>query len=183
MADVAIIGRAGAGKSTLARALQYRLGYQRLSIAAPIKRLVHEAYPGIGKLDVVPGLKSADGTHDLTGRELLQLVGAAGRSIDPDMWLRMWARSRDALGPRLVVTDDLRLTREVHWVRSQRPGTLVVMLTADPAVLARRAGEVAADVTEQLHGADHDLLLDTSTLEPEAVYAAVITALKVRGNA
>ena len=183
MVDIAIIGRAGAGKSTLARSLQYRLGYQRLSIAAPIKQLVHESYPGIGKTDVVPGLRSADGTHDLTGRELLQLVGAAGRSIDPDMWLRMWARSRDLLGPRLVVTDDLRLTREVHYVRSQRPGTLVVMLTADPAMLARRAGDVPPDVTEQLREADHDVLVDTSTMAPESVYDAVLQALQDRGNA
>jgi hypothetical protein len=82
-----------------------------------------------------------------------------------------------------VVTDDLRLTREVHYVRSLRPGTLVVMLTADPAMLARRAGDVPPDVTEQLREADHDVLVDTSTMAPESVYDAVLQALQDRGNA
>jgi hypothetical protein len=82
-----------------------------------------------------------------------------------------------------VVTDDLRLIREVHYLRAYRPGTLIVLLHADPAVLASRAGEVPADQTElQPLMADYDLKLNTSELNAEQVYSAVIEALRAKGE-
>lgn len=181
MGDVALIGQAGVGKSTLAKLLVYRNGYARMSIADPIKALVHQAFPGLNKTDVVPGLTSYG--QPMTVRQLLQRVGAIGREAHPDLWLKIWATRRDGLAGRAVVTDDLRLVREVHYLRAYRPGTLIVLLHADPSELASRAGEVPTDETElQPLMADYDLKLNTSQLTPDQVYAAVVEALRAKGE-
>lgn len=181
MGDVALIGQAGVGKSTLAKHLVYRNAYVRMSIADPIKALMRQAFPHVGKLDLVPGV-TFEG-QPMTGRQLLQRIGAAGREVDPDLWLRIWATRREGFTARSVVTDDLRLIREVHYLRAYRPGTLIVMLHAEPSALASRAGDVPTDQTElQPLMADYDLALNTSELNPDQVYSAVIEALRAKGE-
>ena len=78
------------------------------------------------------------------------------------------------------MVDDVRLEREVEYLREVDPTFLVVRLYADPEARAHRLGGSllgSGDVTERSwHQAPYDLTLDTTSLSVENVYREVIEA-------
>lgn len=130
MLSVALIGPAGAGKSTLATYLERWYGYVRLSFAEPLRALAEAAFGPIekdGRYAVRPG----GGPEEWwTGRELLQRIGtdALRDQVDEDFWVRIMRRRLDAMGAERpgvpVVVDDCRYPNE-HALLSDR-GFLVV---------------------------------------------------------
>lgn len=175
--NLALIGPQGAGKTTIASLLCEHFGYARVSIADPIKAIKNDAYPGLekdGEFDV----RTYSGTRRVTGRELLQEIGAKLREVDLDIWLRQFRRRYlDAVkAGRLVVIDDVRLDHEVRYLQHIDPLLSVVRIHADSATRGERLGRLtgAGDATETGWGiAPYDLNVDTSTGTPEEAVATI----------
>ncbi len=139
--NIALVGRAGAGKSTIAAFLTNVLngyGYRRHSWAAPVRAIFAMAY-GDDVLDpgFYPHVKESrfavtgpTGPEYRTGRELLQRIGteAIRENVDRDFWIKAGIRSLAGPGP--FVNDDTRFPNEaaalerMGWwvVRVERPG-------------------------------------------------------------
>ena len=104
------------------------------------------------------------------------------REFDREFWLRVWRQGYNELSIRRlpVVVDDVRLEREVEYLREVDPTFLVVRLYADPEARAHRLGGSllgSGEVTERSwHQAPYDLTLDTTSLSVENVYREVIEA-------
>lgn len=186
MRSVAFIGKAGTGKSTLSKMLSEHHGYELTSIAQPIREVAIMAY---GKFD--KGMKYPQQTLGLsrliTGRELLQEIGAALREMDSLFWMRIWLqRTRHGaedgvVGKSTFVVDDVRLDAERAFIRAWYPDTLFVRLVRPPV------GDLQPwqhDVTERQAGdMEAELVLDTDALSPSECIAAVLEAARMEVEA
>ena len=178
MRTVALIGKSGAGKTTIAQMLSEHHGYTKTSIAGPIRDIARMAY---GRFD--KGMRYPQQTLGLTtfvsGRELLQNIGAALREMDSLFWCRAWWTERISSPEELWVVDDVRLDAERRFIEAWYPGTLFVRLVRPEAgdlenwqldITERRAGEL-----------DAELVLDTEALTPLECLAAVVEAATMEG--
>ena len=175
MSDIAIIGPQGSGKTTLAMNLVEHRGYVRIGIADAVKEIALQRYPGLQKgslFDVIRNEK----LWIATGRELLQGIGKALREVDQDYWLGLWRNKYEGakMMGRSVVVDDLRLIREVDYLRSLEKGFKIVQVTAD---IGKRDWRVAGgvsgtkDVTEQeWDKVRFDLSLDTTNIDSDQTF-------------
>ena len=147
---IAIVGPAGSGKTTLAEAICMHPKGVRLSIAAPIRSVAAVSFGEVQKhreytINTKYGVERA-----ITGREVLQEVGAALREFDPMFWLRAAESQIAKLGDdSIIVIDDVRLDREVDYFR-KRYDTWVVLLWASRETREKRIGELHGerDITE-----------------------------------
>jgi cytidylate kinase len=201
MTVVAIDGPAGAGKSTVARAVAHELGFTYLDSGAMYRAVALAAL----RRGADPAAIASSLTIDLGDRVLLDGddVTAAIRTLEVSE-----AASQAAADPevrRAMVAEQRRLLSDGDWVAEGRDiGTVVapdadvkVFLTADPRERARRrAAELGVDpeavLAEQtirderdrsrehspLEPAPGALVLDTTGLEiPEVVRRIVALAL------
>lgn len=143
---VGFCGRAGAGKTTAAQILVERHGYRRVRFAGPLKAMM--AALGLSAAEIDGPLKESPCAllAGRTPRHAMQTLGTEwGRDqIDPDLWLRAWAREVDdglAAG-RAVVVDDVRFPNEVGAIRAR--GGVIVRIGG-------RGGEIPAHASEALH--------------------------------
>jgi len=183
MRSIALLGPQGSGKSTIASLFEEHRGYQRHGIADAIKHVANLAYPSLSKEERFP-VSRIGGDEMVTGRELLQEIGAGLRKVDTKFWLRVWEQDyaeirRHDYG---VVVEDVRLDAEVAYLKLVEPTIFVVRLTASAEVrAARRGGELvgADDITERgWTDAYADLTLDTSNLSPEDAYRVITDAMQ-----
>jgi cytidylate kinase len=198
MTVVAIDGPAGAGKSSVARAVAERLGYTYLDSGAMYRSVGLAALSARAEpAEVVPRLKiELDGGHvKLDGRDVTDQIRT--REVSE-------AASRAAADPQVraaMVEQQRRVLSHGDWVAEGRDiGTVVapdadvkVFLTADPAERAhRRAAELGADpqaiLAEQtirdqrdstrahspLQAAADAVALDTTGLSLDEVVARVV---------
>lgn len=172
---VAIDGPAGAGKSTVARAVAGALGFTYLDSGAMYRTVALAALErGLAPADVAPQVTIELGDRvRLDGRD----VTAAIRSPDVTE-----AASRAAADPAVreaLVDQQRRLLADGDWVAEGRDiGTVVapeaevkIFLTASPEERARRrAAELGADVktvlSEQLIRDQRDSTREHSPLKP-----------------
>lgn len=186
MRSVAFIGKAGTGKSTLAKMLSEHHAYEITSIAQPIREIAVMAY---GKFD--KGMKYPQQTLGLSrlvsGRELLQDIGASLREMDTLFWMRVWLlRTRrgaedGALERARFVVDDVRLDAERAFIAAWYPDTLFVRLVRPPV---GESQEWQRDITERQAGdMEAELVLDTDALNPSECIAAVLEAASMEVNA
>ena len=124
MSGFAISGKAGSGKSTMARYILAAADEQgrpavKIAFGDELKREVMELY-GIDK-------------HMVGGREVLIRHGEEKRLLDPDYWIRpVTERVRLAQASGVIpVIDDLRFKREYWWAR--RYGLVTVRMVASLA--------------------------------------------------
>ena len=147
MRSLAILGPQGSGKSTIASLFVEHRGYQRHGIADAIKHIAGMAYSDLGKSEIIT-VDRHFGKTTLSGRELLQDLGAALRGVDSHFWLRVWRRDYFEL-QRLgygVVVDDVRLDAEVQYLRTVDPSIFIVRLTASEEVRRERMGGERGEV-------------------------------------
>ena len=175
MTVVAIDGPAGAGKSTVARAVAEHLGFTYLDSGAMYRSVALAALQrGRDPAEVAPGLRIdlRDGVR-LDGVYVTTEIRRPGISD---------AASRAAADPRVreaMVAEQRRLLAEGDWVAEGRDiGTVVapdadvkVFLDADPAERARRrAAELGADpedvMAEQAVRDERDRTRASSPLTP-----------------
>ena len=105
---LALTGKAGSGKSTIAKRLE-SYGFVSLSFAHKLKQVCRELYP-----QLMEGDKS-------TYRGLMQKFGDATREIDQFVWLKQVANELDNEHkgtPRIVVTD-VRYANEYLMLQSR----------------------------------------------------------------
>ena len=106
---IAIAGKSGAGKTTLAEALSSRYGIPRDSFAAPIRWALMEL-----------GVKAP------YPRQLLQGMGMLLRAWNPDHFIELLALRNAERHQTGLVIDDLRFPNEYQWLRQH--GFLVVYI-------------------------------------------------------
>jgi len=173
---IALIGPAGAGKSTIAKYLHYNYGVARRSIAKEIKNTMKRLYDTEDKSTLIPVKELGQPERLVTGREMLQDIGAALRWVDTDVWLKVLARELLTLPETIpVVIDDVRLDSEIAFLKSHYQ-TWVVSVSAPYELRSNRAiiaGE--RDITEtNWQHVKFDMAIDTSTM-PAAEAARLIS--------
>jgi cytidylate kinase len=174
---VAIDGPAGAGKSTVARAVADALGFTYLDSGAMYRCVgLAASERGAPPAEVAPGLRIELGERVLcNGRDVTEAIRTPEAAE---------AASRAAADPRVreaVVAQQQRLVASGDWVAEGRDiGTVVapdatvkVFLTASPEERARRrADQIGADVAtvlaEQTIRDERDTTREHSPLEAAA---------------
>jgi cytidylate kinase len=173
---IAIDGPAGAGKSTVARALAKRLGFTYLDSGAMYRcvGLLTLRRPGQAPARLAQGacIELADREVRLDGEDVgaairtAEVADAASRvAADPDVRAALVAKQRGLIASGDWVAEG----RDIATVVAPED-QLKVHLTADPAERARRrATELGADaatvMTEQARRDERDSTLGRSTLQ------------------
>jgi cytidylate kinase len=175
MTVVAIDGPAGAGKSTVARAVADRLGFTYLDTGAMYRAVALAAREqGVEPATIASSLKIEPGERlRVDGRDVTEEIRAPAVAE---------AASRAAADPAVrgaVAAEQRRLLERGDWVAEGRDiGTVIapdaavkVFLTADPAERARRrASELGLDpervLAEQAIRDERDRTRAHSPLEP-----------------
>lgn len=119
---VLLVGKAGAGKDTIANYLIRRYGFRRYAFADKIKQIAMELWP--------------EEFRSRKPRWLLQQVGSKMREIDPLVWVHYVFRQIEKERPERAVITDGRLEEEYHLCRSA--GFTVVEVRCPDAVRLRR---------------------------------------------
>ncbi len=166
---IGLPGRAGAGKSTVARMLDEHYAFTELALAEPILDMVCSLYSmaGIdGAWAVERSLKEQPTRLGYSYRHLAQTLGTEwGRQLSPDFWLRVLKLRLEApeLEGESVVISDVRFPNEAEFIT--RRGGVLVRVVRDIAPAARpHASEAHTDTlpvtTELLNFGSCATLLD-----------------------
>jgi hypothetical protein len=173
---IAIVGPAASGKTTLAEGICQHPKAVRLAIAQPIRTVAAVSFGEVQKerqytVNTKYGIERA-----ITGREVLQEVGAALREFDPYFWLRAAeAQIAKTSDDSIVVIDDVRLDREIDFLR-KRYDTWVVLCWASRETRSERSGTLAgeSDVTEtDWQYCKPDIIVNTDELSKQAALELV----------
>lgn len=179
MRNVALLGRAGAGKDSVASVLSSRYGHVRVAFADAVRSMALAVNPIIAGYADVGGvsyfrLSDVVDIHGWDGakrafpevRRFLQRLGSEGvrDTIHPDTWIVVAQKAVSAAwdAGRFVVITDVRFPNEVAYAR--RHGFLTVWVDRPGQTLH---GEGADHASEQLVSAeDADVILyNGGTLE------------------
>lgn len=154
---VGIAGPAQSGKSTLAgelrRLVEFRgHKYREQPLAGPLKRMLASIGVDVSDLSKNVPVPFLDG--ELTPRVMMQTLGTEwGRSLLPDLWLRVWRHEFDDSADTVCVPD-VRFDNEAELIRSLG-GTIIHIQrkpTADMRAVPAHASEagikcVKGDIT------------------------------------
>jgi CMP/dCMP kinase len=208
---IAIDGPAGAGKSTVARALAERLGftyldsgamYRSVALAALLAGTDPDDPAAVGELASGSRIDLTDGVVSLDGEDVSQAIRrpevteAASRvSVHPEVRDAMVTRQRELIAAGRYVAEG----RDIGTVVAP-DAELKIFLTASEGERARRraaeSGEHVFDVlsaqserdsrdTEREHGAlrvaDDAIELDTDGLEVDSVVERIVALADERG--
>ena len=97
---IALIGKMGSGKTTLAKYIEERYGYSLLSFATPVKKYAKELF----------NVHTKD-------RAFLQAFGQKMKEIDPDIWVNCIIRQ---IITDSVIIDDVRFPNEYAALKKDR---------------------------------------------------------------
>lgn len=156
MIIIGISGPAQSGKSTLAgefrRLVEFRgHKYTEQPFAGPLKRMLTSIGVDVSDLSKNIPVPFLDGK--VTPRIMMQTLGTEwGRSIDPDLWLRVWEHELDT-DAAVVTVPDVRFDNEaglirklggviVHVQRKPTADMLAVPAHASEAGITRAKGDI-----------------------------------------
>ena len=133
MIIIGIAGPAQSGKSTLAgefrRLVEFRgQKYTEQPFAGPLKRML--ASIGVDVSDLSKNVPVPFLNGSVTPRVMMQTLGTEwGRSLLPDLWLRVWRHELDD-SAHAVCVPDVRFDNEAEMIRSL--GGLIVHVQRKP---------------------------------------------------
>ncbi|WP_063757325.1 hypothetical protein [Streptomyces sp. NRRL S-378] len=161
--NIGLIGRARVGKDTVGRILREAAGYERVAFADPLKEAALRLDPVVYSFtvdgygtentrlsEVVEWGGWEQAKEEPEVRRILQELGAAMRTVDPEVWLRAGlARAEEvnrATGRPVVITD-VRYPNEAeslrragfHLIYIDRPGVLQLDHESEGALTATDA--------------------------------------------
>lgn len=143
---IGIAGPAQSGKSTLAgefrRLVEFRgQKCREQPFSGPLKRML--ASIGVDTLDLSKNVPVAFLDGSVTPRIMMQTLGTEwGRSLLPDLWLKVWQHELDD-SAHAVIVPDVRFDNEAELIRSLG-GTIVHVQrkpTADMLAVPAHASE------------------------------------------
>jgi dephospho-CoA kinase len=176
--NIAFVGPQGSGKSTLATMLEERRQhpYTILPIAEAIRTVAALGYGEDFDKSKQYSQRRLGLDVTVSGREILQEIGAQIRELDATFWIRAWHAEylKIKSAHRLVVVDDVRLPLEAHYLRHHIPGIVIVRVFASAEARTKRRGVLQglADVTESGYlTTEYDLQIDTTDLTADQSYA------------
>lgn len=176
--NIAFVGPQGSGKSTLAAMLEQRRihPYTVLPIAETIRTVAGLGYGEDFDKSKRYSQRRMGLDIEVSGREILQDIGAQLRELDATFWIKAWHSEylKIKTGGRLVVVDDVRLPLEAHYLRAHIPGIVIVRVFASADARTARRGVLqgASDVTEFGYlQTEYDLQIDTTDLTADQSYA------------
>jgi len=102
---IALSGKAGCGKTTIAKNLVKDWGFRRFSFAKKLKEVYYDLFP------------ESKGKRKEEIREDLKWLGCTLRIRKPDIWIQVVLREIEKLKPERVVIDDLRFVNEAQILR------------------------------------------------------------------
>lgn len=123
---IALMGPAGAGKTTAAEMLARHHGFEPYALATPIKTMLEALLVSVDvdhahlhethlKQQPIPEL------HHVCARRLMTTLGDWGRSLHPQLWIHATQRAlglpHAPVAPRIVISD-VRYPDEADWIRS-----------------------------------------------------------------
>jgi len=181
--NIAFVGPQGSGKSTLAEMLTERRTnpYLTIPIADSIREVAEAAYRtkerDFDKREFYPQRKLGLDVQ-VSGREILQEIGAKIRDMDSLFWVNAWLnryeRVRSLHRSRPVVVDDLRLPIEANFMREHVKEIVIVRVYASAEARTSRRGTLqgVSDITETAYMQTlADLQIDTTDLTADQSYA------------
>lgn len=130
---IGITGPAQSGKSTLAgelrRLVEFRgQKYSEQPFAGPLKRMLTSIGVDVSDLSKNVPVAFLDGR--ITPRIMMQTLGTEwGRSLLPDMWLRVWKHEFDD-SAHTVCVPDVRFDNEAELIRSL--GGIIIHIVRKP---------------------------------------------------
>lgn len=130
---IGISGPAQSGKSTLSgefrRLVEFRgQNFVEQPFAGPLKRMLTSIGVDVSDLSKNVPVPFLDGK--ITPRIMMQTLGTEwGRSIDPDLWLRVWRHELNT-GAAVVTVPDVRFDNEADMVREL--GGVIVHIARKP---------------------------------------------------
>lgn len=143
MYNVAIVGKMGAGKSSLANHLVDVHKYTRVANAGALKDLAAMAYGPIDKSETYRVTVEDDMAweqsfkeREISGREVLQGIGQIVKEFDRDFWLKAMMRDIATKGNGPFVCDDTRFPFEAEFLREK--GWIIAKLYVPKEVRAER---------------------------------------------
>lgn len=143
MYNIAIVGKMGAGKSSLANHLVDVHKYTRVANAGALKSLAAMAYGPIDKGETYRVTRLNEDSwseeyreQELSGREVLQGIGQIVKEFDRDFWLKAMMRDISTKGNGPFVCDDTRFPFEAEFLKDE--GWVIVKLYVPADVRARR---------------------------------------------
>jgi len=176
--NIAFVGPQGSGKSTLAGMLEQRRvhPYTVLPIAEAIRTVATMSYGDDFDKGKLYSQRRMGLDIEVSGREILQDIGAQLRDIDQSFWIKAWHAEylKIKTANRLVAVDDVRLPLEAHYLRHHIPGIVIVRVHATAEARTARRGVLqgVGDVTEFGYlQTEYDLQIDTTDLTAEDSYA------------
>lgn len=143
---IGIAGPAQSGKSTLAsefrRLIEFRgQKYREQPFAGPLKRMLASIGVDVSDLSKNVPVPFLDGS--VTPRIMMQTLGTEwGRSLLPDLWLRVWQHELDD-SASVVCVPDVRFNNEAELIR-ELGGTIIHVArkpTADMLAVPAHASE------------------------------------------
>jgi dCMP deaminase len=140
---VLLVGKAGAGKDTVADHLVRRYGFVRYAFADRLKEIARDLFP-----EAFVGPKP---------RALLQNLGEAVRRVDPDVWARYVLRRVEAENPARAVITDCRYANEFELCSVA--GFLPVLVSCPDEVRRARLaarGDAPLSAEEAAHPSEHE---------------------------
>jgi len=127
---VALVGKAGAGKDTIADYLVQNYGFKKFAFADKIKEIVYDLFPDAGPKP----------------RKLFQDVGMFFRGIDKDVWVKYLCRKVEK-EPGNVVVADVRFKNELEELR--KLGFISVRVEAAEEIRKRRLLERDGEINKE----------------------------------
>lgn len=154
---IGLIGRAGAGKTTVAQHLEAHWGFVHIAFADPILAMVHALFDEAG----VDGAWATERVLKeqpapvlgVSYRRLAQTIGTeCGRRLDEALWINVASHklAQARLHQHHVVVSDIRFVNEAHWVQDHG-GVLVHVIRPDAPTLAPdAAGHISETLAARL---------------------------------